>query len=220
MGTFTLKFTGELKMLSLLSALLLFLEKWGTLGAKPQLGYGVFAIENRDEVLTWAQGGGKNKPGWRWEILGNRKPDKKLPNLKSFRFFKFRFSPKQPGWWTQIPGLRRVSTQVQPLIIKYQVAPVSPALKNEWRFNRWDSKWGNDWEIFGTLRPDRIRSRVTVSWAYRANGAWEVRGWAWLQSCRWADKLWSILENEQVWRNVLKVHGQVSACLLTSKQDV
>lgn len=220
MGTLTLKFTGDPKVLSLMAALLLFLEKWGNLGAKPQLGYGVFTIENRDETLEWARGNGDDKPGWEWKILGDREVDENLPDLRRFGFFKYQFETKQPGWWTQVPGLNRVSLQIQPIVSQYQIVPVSPVLKNEWRFNQWNRKWGDDREIFGTLRPDRIRSKVTVSWAYRDNGMWKVRGWAWLSLPKWADKVWNILNDNQVWQTVLKVPGRIDTYKPTSSQNV
>ena len=226
MGTLTLKFTGDPKILSLMAALLLFLEEWGNLGAKPQLGYGVFAIENRDEVLEWAQDDGQNKSGWKWAVAGDGTPDSpdskdsNLPDLRQFRFFKFRFGTTQPGWWTRIPGLNRVALQVQPLVSQYNIVPVSPALKNEWRFNQWNRKWGDDREIFGTLWPNRIRSRVAVSWAYRVNGAWKVQGWTWLTSPKWDEKMWSILKDDQIWQTVLKVHGQMNTHVLRSSDDV
>jgi len=220
MGTLTLKFAGDPNLLSLMAALLLFLEKWGALGTKSQLGYGVFTIENQDEVLEWARGKGENGPGWKWEILGKRPLNGKLPDLRRLGFFRYRFAPAQPGWWTHVPGLNRVATQVQPLVSRHQTAPVSPALKNEWRFNRWNRQWGNDREIFGSLRPNRMRSKVAVSWAYKVSDEWEVRGWVWLKSEKWADKVWSLLSEAEIWQSVLKVAGQMVSRKLTSAQDV
>ncbi|MBW2137903.1 MAG: type III-B CRISPR module RAMP protein Cmr1 [Deltaproteobacteria bacterium] len=220
MGRLTLKFIGDPKVLSLMAALLLFLEKRGNLGAKPQLGYGVFAIENRDEALKWARRNNDAESGREWRVHGGKEPDKDLPDLRRFGFFKYQFETTKPGWWTQVPGLNRVSTQVQPIVSQYKIVPVSPALKNEWRFNRWNRKWGNDREIFGTLRPDRIRSKVAVSWAYRDNGKWEVRGWVWLKSPNWADRGWNILNDSQVWQTVLKLHGRIDTYRLISIQDV
>jgi len=217
MGTLTLKFTGESKILSLLASIFLFLEKWGGIGAKPQLGYGVFEIKNRDKVLEWVK---RNKIGWEWKVLGYGELNKNLTDLRRFGFFKFRFKTTKPGWWTRVPGLNRVSTQIQPIVSRYRTVPVSPALKNEWRFKQWNRQWGDDRQIFGTLRPERIRSKVTVSWAYRVDGTWEVRGWVWLQSPRWAEEIWRVLEDDRVWQTVLNVHGQVSARMLISAQDV
>jgi len=227
MGTLTLKFSGDPKALSLMAALLLFLEKWGNLGAKPQLGYGVFAIENRAEVLTWNQGDGKGRPGWKWAVAGNRAPnsldskDSNLPDLRQFGFFKFRFETTEPGWWTRVPGLNKVALQIQPLVSQYNIVPVSPALKNEWRFNRWDRSWGDARELFGSLRPNRIRSKVATSWAYQANGLWEVRGWVWLiKPEKRANHVWHLLTDELIWRYVLKVEGKVLTRKLSSAQEV
>ena len=220
MGKLTLKFIGAPKVLSQIAALLVFLEKWGNLGAKPQLGYGIFSLENRDEVLEWARRSGDVKAGREWKAVGNKESNKDLPDLRRFGFFNFRFKTIQPGWWTRVPGLSRVSTQIQPIVSQYRMVPVSPALKNEWRFNRWNRKWGDDQEIFGTLRPNRVRSKVAASWAYEANGMWEVRGWVWLKCSKWADRVWNILKDNQVWQTVLNVHGQIDSHILTFSQDV
>ncbi|HDM76646.1 MAG TPA: type III-B CRISPR module RAMP protein Cmr1 [Deltaproteobacteria bacterium] len=227
MGNLSLKFTGDSKVLSLIAGLLLFLEKWGNLGAKPQLGYGVFAIENRDEVIEWAYGNGGDKSGWKWKVLNNNNDNnnntnKNPPDLKQFGFFKYRFKPTQPGWWTQVPGLSRVSTKIQPIISQYQTVPVSPSLKNEWRFNQWNRKWGDERETFGVIQPGgvRLRSKVAVSWAYKTDGVWEVRGWVCLKSSNWANKVWDILSNKQIWQTILNAHGQIDTYKPTSSKDV
>jgi len=197
MGKLTLYFIGDPRVLSLLASLLLFLEQWGNLGTKPQLGYGVFSIENRNEVKERAE-------KWQWKVLGAQKPSNELPDLRRFGFFRFRFSPTQPGWWTEVPGLAYVARYIQPLVSNYQVVPVSPALKNEWRFHQWQKSWGDARHIFGTLRPDRKRSRVVVSWAYAQEDFWEIKGWAWLPSKPvTANRLWNLLENEQIWTQVI-----------------
>ncbi len=197
MGSFTLRFIGEGRALSLVAALLLFLEKWGNLGAKPQLGYGVFSIENRDEVQKCAK-------KWQWQVLGNKAPSDRLPDLRRFGFFKYRFAPSQPGWWSEVPGLAYVARHIQPLVSRHRVVPVSPALKNEWRFRQWQKSWGDARDIFGTLRPDRKHSRVAVSWAYAQEDSWEVKGWAWLPSKPGTTKhLWGLLENKQIWTQVI-----------------
>ena len=203
MGTLALKFTGDPKILSLMAALLLFLEKWGNLGAKPQLGCGVFAIENRDEVLKWAQGNGKEKPGWEWRILGNEAPNKERPDLRRFGFFKFRFPQDREGWWLRIPALSRVSADVQPLVKEFQAVPVAPVLKNEWRFKKWKGPRYLEQEIFGALRPKRERSKVVVSWAYLIPDFWEIRGWVWLASPRWAETVWRLIKDESTWQRLL-----------------
>ncbi len=203
MGTLTLKFTGEPKILSLMAALLLFLEKWGALGAKPQLGYGVFEITNHAEVLEWAQGNENDKPGWKWGILSDQASNEKLSDLRKFGFFKFRFPQDREGWWLRIPALSRVSAHVQPLEREFKTIPVSPVLKDHWRFRQWKGPRYLEREIFGTLRPERQRSKVVVSWAYPASTFWEVRGWVWLASPRWAEAVWNMIRDESMWRYLL-----------------
>jgi len=203
MGKLTLHFIGEPSALSLIANLLLFLEKWGNLGAKPQLGYGVFSIENRNEVKGWS-----NKQQWR--VMENKEPSDKLPDLRRFGFFKYRFAPSQPGWWTDVPGLTSVARHVELLVSRYLIVPANPALKNEWRFRRWNRTWGDPREVFGTLKPERKRSRIAVSWAYRMNGEWEVRGWAWLKETHWTKGVWSVLSDKHIWRSIFP-DGELSA---------
>jgi len=203
MGSLTLRFIGEAKVFSLLTALLLFIEKLGSLGAKPQLGYGVFEIKNREIVLKKAR-------EWKWGLFSNNA--RVLPDLWEFGFVKFRFQPPKSGWWTEIPGFSRVGLQVQPLVTQYSVAPVSPALKNEFRFNRWQRSWGNEREIFGSIHPERRRSRLVVSWAYSDNGSyWEARGWVWLpppyRHQPTGTFLWKLFGDEAIWSQVLRVKG-------------
>ena len=221
MGTLRLRLDGDERTLSLLAALFLFLEQWGSIGAKPQLGYGVFRIENRDEVQTWAVGSGEGKPSWEWKVLGDRVPGDNLPDLRRFGFLRYRFSPVHPGWWTRVPGMERVASQVQPLVSTYKTVPVVPALKNEWRFHRWRGSKVSERAVFGSLRPERQRSRVTASWAYQKDGAWEVRGWVWLPSRQqWANAPWELLTERESWEAVLRVHGNLKTLRPETKEQV
>ena len=216
MGDLKLHFMGEPKVLSLMAALILFLEKWGNLGAKPQLGYGVFRVLNRDEVKSWAQGDGGERPGWKWKTLGNPVPDANLPDLRRFGFFRYQFSPERPNWWTRVPGMERIASRVQPVVNRSRTVPLAPALKNEWRFHRWKGSSGDEKLMFGTLRwrkgdeTVRLRSKIAVSWAYPHDIGWEVRGWAWLQKPRIAAQVWDLLRDEDGWQKVLGVRGNLT----------
>ena len=214
MGTVTLKLSGDAEVLSRLATLLLFLERWGSLGAKPQLGYGVFQIENREEVKARVD-------GWKWETMGNGKPNGNLPELRQLGFFRLRFSVSHPAWWTKVGGLSRVASEVQPVVREYATVPVAPVLKNEWRFSRWKGGRNLEKEIFGALQPERKRSRVVASWAYRtAKSVWEVRGWVWLASPKWADPVWDILSEAATWEAVLRVKGTLESGRLTTEEAV
>jgi CRISPR-associated protein Cmr1 len=223
MGKLTIRLESDRQALSSIAASFLFLERWGSIGARPQLGYGVFRIENRDEVLACAK-------GWEWEIfegeessrVENALQEKDVPDLRRFGFFRYSFQSDKPGWWTRVPGISRVAIQVQSLVSRFRVVPLAPSLKNEWRFNRWQRAWGDDRQIFGTLRPTRRRSRVAVSWAYKVEGnKWEIRGWVWLPTrSQTAECLWEVLSNGETWRQVVGVAGDLQTQRLRTEQDV
>lgn len=197
MGALTLRLDGDAETLSRLAALFLFVERWGNLGAKPQLGYGVFEIDRRSEVAGQAAG---------WQAMGAQQPDGNLPDLRHFGFFRYHFHPEGPGWWTQIPGTERVARQTAPLVSQHHTVPVAPALKNEWRFHRWQPAWGDAYKFFGTLRPERIRSKATVSWAYPQADGWEVRGHAWMSRVK-AEPVWAMFCDTALWQKTLGGSG-------------
>lgn len=206
MGRFTLRITGEKRVLNLMAALLLFLERRGSLGAKPQLGYGVFAVDDDDRAKLKER---VNR--WQWEVMGSRPPDGDTPDLRRFGFFCYQFQPEKPGWWTQVPGMERVAVQAKPVVSTHKTVPLTPTLKNAWRFRRWQGSRNDEREIFGSLRPDRIRSKIAVSWAYEKHndGGWEVRGSVWLQNAKIARDVWDIVRNEQIWQQVIGLQGHL-----------
>lgn len=218
MGEFTLKITGEPQVLTMLSALMLFLERWGSLGSKSLLGYGVFLIKNRHEILKMVE-------KWEWgkiEEVDESRNESALPDLRQFGFLRYRIVNPHPAWWTHVSGIERVASKVQPLV-KYKTVPVMPALKNEWRFNRWKGSKRIEREIFGFSDVKiRQRSRIAVSWAYQiSNKIWEIRGWVWLdEKASWSDKLWQILTNSESWKNALRTEGELESHKIKCKKDV
>ncbi|MBW1946425.1 MAG: type III-B CRISPR module RAMP protein Cmr1 [Deltaproteobacteria bacterium] len=206
-GNLVLRLVGDQRDLSLLASLFLFLERWGSIGAKPQLGYGIFRILNGEEVLARAE--------MKWEVKGNKEPDQELPDLRRFGFFRCSFEPRLPGWWTRVPGMERIASSVKPIISDHKTIPLVPALRNEWRFHGWsgspdDGKW-----MFGTLKwrhekeTIRVRSKIAISWAYPRGSGWEVRGWAWLQKPRIAAKVWNLIQDKRGWEKVLGLQGDL-----------
>jgi CRISPR-associated protein Cmr1 len=182
-GELALRFAGTDDALNRLANLFLFLEKWGTLGAKPQLGYGAFRIHSMTRKETK-----KCEPSLPPLAMRVNTPPGPLPDLRSFTFFKLRFSPKSSGWWHRVPGLQalrgqRASWSVLEGLAKRGMAPVTPSIRNHLRFGRtWSSHALPHW-FFGTLKGnERIRSKISISWAYRSDdaGEWEIRGWAYL----------------------------------------
>jgi len=214
-GTFTLILHGEKTILEQLADLILFLEQWGALGAKNQLGYGVFRLENRKEIEQYA---GR----WRWFVTGN-KPAGECPDLRRFGFFNLRFKTENDHWWTYIPALERLLGEKNTARALKQteergMIPLAPVLKNTWRFHDWQGPFSIAQWLFGASRgeEDRVRSKVNVSWAYRNGEEWEMRGWVWLPpkdgngqviASQHLQKLWECFCNENIWSNVLKINS-------------
>lgn len=208
MGNISLSFNGDEQALDLLAALFLFLEKWGNLSAKPQLGYGVFEIVNRDEVKMRAL-------RYPWQVIGASFPEYYKPDMRRFGFFRYNFQPEESTWWTLVPGVERVAARIQPMVTTNKIVPTAPALKNEWRFHQWRGSLGNEKWMFGTLQwrdvdgTKRLRSKVAVSWAYFRDNCWEVRGWGWLQKPRIANMVWDLLRNTMAWQKAIQIHGSL-----------
>jgi CRISPR-associated protein Cmr1 len=153
------------------------MEAWGTLGARPQLGYGLFRITNPDAVPE----------SFPWEAHGSSAIGS-LPDLRTFIFFKLRFTPREATWWTQVSGIRELRSQpdlwsILERLAEHGMVPVAPAIKNYLRFElAWSSVSLKRW-LFGTLEGNvRIRSKVSLSWAYRLDHGdeWEIRGWVYV----------------------------------------
>jgi CRISPR-associated protein Cmr1 len=218
-----LNFEGDKETLSLLAALLLFLEKWGSIGAKPQLGYGVFKITNRSVVQSHAQHFWQEDAAiYKEKSTSGHNSDVDLPDMRHFGFVSYHFKPQKATWWTHAPGLERVAVEVQPIVRDFRTAPLAPPLKNEWRFRRWylesmDKKRIQEMWMFGALRfPHkgelcRVRSKVAVSWAYPVVDGWEMRSWAWLQDQGAASKVWELMRDEGSWEAAIKLPGKINS---------
>ncbi len=238
MGQLTLRFSGEASTISMLASLLLFLEKWGCLGAKTQLGYGIFEITNQIEVRSWAKGDGKTKPGWSWQSMNRQShrclpfPGEKAkhiscPDLSEFGFFRYRFQTSGSSWLDDVQNSlqKHAPVSVKNLHHQFGIVPLLPVLKDKWRFHEWrDQK--SEGEIFGMLsRKQRIRSKVAASWAYNVGASeWEIRGWIWLAKKKWSDRAWHIITNKDIWENALKIQGADKSYLeikrLSNPEDV
>ncbi len=208
-GTFKLKLEGEEKVIALLACLFLWLEQHGSLGARPQLGYGAFRILNRNEVGTKAR-------GWQNDNLDNDNKEHKEtahPNLRHFLFFRYEFMPLNSDWWTEVlkknvKDWKEVKSLVCPLMSNWHMVPVTPILKNKWRFHQWSDSQSQEM-IFGTLRPNRQRGRISATWAYKKNGKWVIHGWAWMPQ-NWAAMVWQMLTDKSVWAQVIGVSGTLT----------
>lgn len=219
-GTFTLRFEGENRDISMLACLLLWLEQYGSIGSRPQLGYGAFRIINRDELVEKSRKwkGAVSQNGIQ-KVKSNQTSDH--PDLRHFLFFRYEFAPSKPGWWTKVPGVGRVGSRVQPLVSSWGMVPSTPALKNEWRFHRWQGNRRDKLNIFGTLRPERKRGRISATWAYRENGKWVIHGWAWMPpENELAEQVQHILGNKSIWEKVFGVGGSLKTVPTGKWEDI
>jgi len=200
-GTIRLLFQGDIQTLEHIYIIMKFMEKWGGLGARPQLGYGAFCIEKIKN-----ESGGDLSPSPQIETY-RKHPISQRHDLRSCGFFRMRFVASHSGWWRNVPGLRELRDNPGALgqiesLHDQGLIPVTPALKNHLRFERkWSSSAIPHW-LFGTLKGDtRIRGKVAFSWAYRRNAIdeWEIRGWMGLpqdrigRSCR--EEIWRIFQD-------------------------
>lgn len=211
LGTFQIAIHGDAETLTKLHTLLRFLEAWGSLGARPQLGYGAFRITEIKDA----------PPLSTYEVYGNQTPGDQ-PDLRTFTFFKLRFTPKTATWWHTVPGIRELRTRRDnwtelEQLAKQGMVPTTPALKNYLRYHhQWSSPALPHW-LFGTIRQgdDRIRSKVAFSWAYRLDSSdeWEIRGWMYLpqdgDGRKFRDEVLSVfksrLEQPQNWLAALNL---------------
>ena len=180
-GSIYLHLSGHEKAVYRLASLFLFLENYGAIGARTQHGYGLFEIENKEEVQGLAQ-----RAEWH-RLQGNDQQEPDLPNLSHIGFFHFRFRPTRDDWWSRITGLERLvgthkTAQALRDAAQKNTAPVSPVIRNLWRYSRWKGPFEAGNFFFGTSKSEKIkmRSKISISWAFFHNGYWHVRGWIWL----------------------------------------
>jgi CRISPR-associated protein Cmr1 len=220
-GNFAIKIRGDADVVGKVASLFLFLEKWGAIGARSDLGYGFFEITNRSEVSECAK---------KWEIIGQSD----IPDLRHWLFFKFRFKPSRVDWWTRVTGLQRLLGNRDTALIvshlaKQGMVPVSPTINNQWRYVEWNAPFPNKQWLFGSEDSDQHsalyrKNRVSVSWAYREGGVWTVRGWASIpevertnsgmyQHRQDVDTLERMLRDEAIWKRALGLDYSVPLSL-------
>ncbi len=220
LGMIKINLIGDPNTLAQILALFRFLEAWGSLGARPQLGYGMFEITKIEGI----------PPPAKWNTQGEAAVDA-LPDLRSFTFFKLQFAPKEANWWAQVSGLRELRSQrdLWPILEHLAadgMAPVMPAIKNHLRYEQqWSSVTLPPW-LFGTLYGgERMRSKVALSWAFRLADArtWEIRGWVHLPNdargrasrAEVTSVLRRALENPQSWQQALGLQASFRDAALT-----
>ncbi len=122
-------------------------SRWGAIGAKNQLGYGVIEFEypkvNIDKFKNKIERLGADT---RLKKLGVSLRDNlaisNLPNLKEFFFTKVRFKAKN-DWWNEVDGIKgNLETDSKmDAWIKSGSVPIAPAVKNWLRFGYGKNLW-------------------------------------------------------------------------------
>lgn len=210
MGTVVLKIVADEETKAQMLALLHFVARWGSLGARPQLGYGLFEIV---EI--------KNKPLsiHSWNIISQDQSRINYPDLHTFTFFALTFEPQQGDWWRDVPGIgglvrdSRHRDKVNAML-RHHIIPTTPALKNVLRYGQPWSSGALPHQFFGTLRgEERSRSKIALSWAYRLPNSsnWQIRGWAYppqvgaSQQQEIQQRLQAVLGRPETWLRALGV---------------
>jgi CRISPR-associated protein Cmr1 len=215
-GDITIHLHGKEDDVDQIVSLIHWLSSHGSIGARPQLGYGVFKVQRPLSVKSF-------NLHILNEIPGENQP-RDLPDLRSFTFFKFHFVPRNENWWKTIRNFHPLFKDAQKLQTLEELAgknmiPVSPLLKDYFRFKKeWKSFKTTKW-LFGAIeRGRKQRSRINFSWAYKVEDQWEVRGWAWLpywgESRYWYREVVNGLKDsvgdETEWLKALDLKGKVS----------
>ncbi len=178
MGDCKIRLYGTELAVNLITSLFFFLEEWGAIGAKNQLGYGLFKITNKEELKKCS--------------ISEQLQVKPVDLNDKLIFFKYTFSPSDQDWWTGINGIQRLlgnSIHANILYNLYRegMVPIAPVLKNFWRYEKWHAPYEIKSWLMGMSRGEKkSKSKVSVSWAYRDEGEnkWTIRGWIWLPENR------------------------------------
>ncbi|MBN1486381.1 MAG: type III-B CRISPR module RAMP protein Cmr1 [Anaerolineae bacterium] len=221
MGTLKLKIIAEPETQSFVLALLKFIEKWGNLGARPQLGYGLFSIVKVNELP---------QSTYSWNTLTGGENNHNFPDLRTFTFFALNFEPQSDDWWQTVPGIDRVirehyhHNKVSDLL-HYHTIPTTPALRNVLRYGVSWSSGSLPHQFFGTLHGEkRSRSKIVLSWAYQLpdSTTWRIRGWAYPPHVRQSQqqevgqRLQAVLGKPDTWLRALKVRYRTAEVTFAS----
>ena len=224
-GDYKIRLHGNEYAVNLITSLFLFLEEWGSVGAKNQLGYGFFKITNKEEIKKIS--------------LPEQLPVKYSNLNDKLIFFKYTFSPSSQDWWTEINGIQRLMGNSSHANILYNLyregmVPVSPVLKNYWRYEKWDAPYKTKSWLMGMSRGEvKTKSKLSISWAYRdgCEENWTIRGSAWLPDNKNPEDDFNkninsfieLLEDEILWKKALNLmdscHGTELKVIKIETQD-
>ncbi len=226
-GNLQMHIVGDTDAVSKVATLLRFLEEWGGLGAKQQLGYGRFAIVHWDgpdpKPLLFNFNTKKQHPHSEWK-------HNPLPNMQDFLFYRVQFRPSNPNWWKLIDRIRKLGIEKQGLEKQLQrgqgMIPISPIIKSTLRFQHpWPSREANAWFFGIALSRHRKRSNVCIGWAFQEHDYWCIPGWVWLPRDRQVRRdyasikqhIQQLLQERSVWLQPLGLQGTIRSMHIVTK---
>ncbi len=195
MGEFKLRISGNSDATKEIILLFLFLERYGTLGAKPQLGFGRFRITNRDVLRKYVSVS--------QITLGNEIIKK--PNLIDSRFYTITFD--ESPFTEKLKEDMKTPQAVKDELTVKELAPVSPLVKEYLRFG--PHKQNTKSFILGKKKQ---RARIASSWAYRDDSSWRIDVFAGPILGKYEERDWklynNILSNEMKWKKILGLQDE------------
>lgn len=160
-GSLTLRVLAPKAELDLLDDLLRIIARHGGLGARTQVGFGVVSmdtghasagqlLQSLSRIATASNTGG---------------PD--LPNARRMFFAHLRLGTDDK-MLSGAEGIREMVRQKAALRALFRPSPSQPDVETAARHS-----------LFGTVKGQRVGSKVNVSRPYAADDGWEIRVWGW-----------------------------------------
>jgi len=134
---------------SLISVPLAIVLKWGAIGAKTQLGYGVAEFKSPQEIkiddFEVAISKIKNDvniKNYKLRSMNTIENHDRLPNIREFFFAKIQFEVNNGNWWQSVDGLKNLkNNRGLRKWINYGSIPIVPTIKNWLRYGEGKRLW-------------------------------------------------------------------------------
>ena len=215
-------------------------SKWGGLGARTQMGFGVvelfdeknklftanfneFIVQHTNSVTKCKKG--TNNPN--------------VPDLKNFFFAKFHILNPPNKWWENLVCWKGAWNKSQESALttwgKINTIPIAPDIKDVLRYYGFIPSFGSDKDIgenkvakyiCGTIRGDKIASKINISSAYLVgDNQWEFRIWGWIPD-NLTDRstviaeIYAALNNASFWEEVFGANYVKMICWREKEQGV
>lgn len=171
---------------------LIIASKWGGIGAKTQIGYGVVEISDFEKIDKISIDKILNECKKNIEERSKNNNSVSLPDIREMFFAKVQFNAQKNDWWKSVDGIQAIKNDQRMLQwINSGSVPIAPAIKNWIRYGNGKDLWNThnnvnqaleNW-LFGTIQQDKRASKINISCAYCIDkNIWEFRIWGWIPS--------------------------------------